>query len=89
MKPEEFRKRKESYERRSGKQITDEEFEGLMRRQDKFGRVVTMIFLIAGLAMALEWPGRWVEPFGQISSYLGWAAVVILAASLIKDVLTR
>ena len=89
MKPEELRKRKGIYERRAGKQITDEEFEGLMRRQDQIGRVVMAICSIAGLAMALEWPGRWVEPFGQISSYLGWAVVVICAASLIKGVLTR
>ena len=79
MKLEEVRKRKESYERRVGKQISDEEFEGLMRRQDHIGCAVKPICLVAGLAMELEWPGRWVEPFSQISSCLGWVIAVQLA----------
>lgn len=87
MESEKFRKQKEGYEKKTKRQLTDEEFEGLLRKQRKIERVMTSICLICGLVMAVEWPGRWIEPFGQFSSYLGWVIVVGFGVSLIKDAL--
>lgn len=87
MKSKKFRKQKERYEKRTKRQLTDTEFEGMLRKQRKIERVITSICLICGLAMAAEWPGRWIEPFGQFSSYLGWVIVVGSGVSLIKDAL--
>ena len=89
MKPEEFQKRKKQHEDRAKVQLTDEEFEKMLRRQRSCSMVVMPICLIAGLAMAADWPGRWVEPFGQFSSYLGWVVVVISGVSIIRDVLKK
>lgn len=89
MKPDKFQKRKKQYEDRAKVQITDEEFEKMLGRSRSISMVVMPICLIAGLAMAVEWPGRWVEPFGQVSSYLGWVVVVISGISLIRDVLKK
>ena len=89
MKPDKFQKRKKQYEDRAKVQITDEEFEKILERQRSIGMVVMAFCLIAGLAMAAEWPGRWAEPFGKFSSYLGWALVVISAVNLIRDLLKK
>jgi hypothetical protein len=89
VKPEKFRKRKARYEKRAQRQVTDEEFEKLLGRQRKIGLIVTPLCLAAGLAMAVEWPGRWLEPFGQFSSYLGWVVVVLGVVSLVGDILKR
>ena len=87
MKSEKFRKQKEKYEKKTKRRLTDEEFERVLRKQRKIEMIIMSICLICGLAIAVEWPGRWIEPFGQFSSYLGWVIVAISAVSLIKDVL--
>ena len=89
MKPEEFGKKKEKLEKSLQRQITDEEFEKMLRRQRRIGLIVMSFCLIVGLLFAVEWPWRWLEPFGQFSSYLGWAIVVFCAVSLIWDMLKR
>jgi hypothetical protein len=89
VKPEEFEKRKRKYEERAKVQISDEEFRKLLARQRTMGIIIMFICLIAGLAMAADWPGRWIAPFGDFSSYLGWVVVVISAISLIRDFVTK
>lgn len=78
MKPEKFRKSKERLEKRLKRQITDEEFEKILKKQKKIDRIVNWICLPFGLSIAFEWPGRWLEPFVKYSSYLGWAIVVLI-----------
>ncbi len=93
MKPEEFRKKKEKLEKRLKRQITDEEFEKMLRRQRKIGLIVMSIGLVFGLLVALEWPGPLLGTSNQFArqfaSYLGWALVVFCGVSLIWDMLKR
>jgi len=84
MKPEEFKAKKEKFEKRAKRQVTDEEFEKMLKR----GRIIQLILysfcLVVGLLFAVEWPGRWFEFLGQFSSYLGWVFVVFFLVSLIQ-----
>jgi len=93
MKPEEFRKKKEKYEKRRKRQVTDEEFEKVLRRQRKIELIIMSICLVVGLLLAVEWPGPWLGSSNQFASqfarYLGWAIVVFCAVSLIWDMLKR
>ena len=93
MKSEKFRKKKEKLEKRLKRQITDEEFEKMLKRQRKIGLIIMAICLVFGLLMAVEWPGPWLGSSNQFArqfaSYLGWAVVVFCAVSLIWDMLKR
>lgn len=86
MKTEEFRKQKEKYEKRTKKQITDEEFERLLKKQQKFEIILWLVCLIIGLAVAADWPGHWIPVFGQFSNYLGLVIVVFSVGYLIKNI---
>jgi len=59
------------------------------RRKGKAEMVIMALCLIAGVAMAPDWPTRWVPPFGEFSSYLGLLVVLISAVSLIRDLLKK
>ena len=93
MKPEEFRKKKEKLEKRLKRQITDEEFEKMLRRQRRIGLIVMSFGLVFGLLVAVEWPGPLLGTSNQFArqfaSYFGWAIVAFCAVSLIWDMLKK
>ena len=92
MKLEKFRKQKEKVnmmrEKRSKKQLTDEEFDRSLQRRRKLQRIVMAIGLIVGLAIAYDWPGPWF-PGVSWSMYLGLVILVLLVFSTIEDLLKK
>ncbi len=88
MKPEKFRAKKEKYEKRAKRQLTDEEFEKWLRRERKIGLILWPLCLVLGLLWAAEWPGPWLGSSNQLASqfarYFGWALVVFSVVSLIQ-----
>lgn len=84
MKPEEFRAKKEKFEKRAKRQVTDEEFEKVLRRERRIGLIIYSVCFVVGLLMAVEWPGPWLGPSNQFASYLGWALVLFSVVCLIQ-----
>ena len=88
MKSEKFRAKKEKFEKRAKKQLTDEEFEKWLRRERTLGLILWPICLVWGLLWAAEWPGPGLGSSTQFTiqfaRYFGWALVVFSVVSLIQ-----
>ena len=84
MKPDEFRTKKEKYEKIRKRQVTDEEFEKVLKRGRRIQLILFSFCLVVSLLFAVEWPGRWFEFLGQFSSYFGWVLVVCFVVFLIQ-----
>jgi hypothetical protein len=85
MKLSKFDRERTKYEKRKKRNITDDEFDRILRRRRVSQWIGDVLALIIGLAMIAEWPAAWIGPF---TTYMGWAFVVLILASLLRDALT-
>jgi len=91
MKLKKFRKQKEKVnmmrEKRSKKQLTDEEFDRSLQRRRTIQRIVMAIVLTFGIAFSANWPWAWGPlPF---FNYVGLAIMVLFVFSTIEDFLKK
>ena len=99
MKEKTFRRLKKRYEKKLRRQLTDEEFAEMWRRNEEIWRrkewkrakIIWPICLIMGLAMAADWPGPW-APFDLFlgltgGQFLGLILIVMSIVGFILDYL--
>jgi fatty acid desaturase len=86
MRRAKFEKEKAKYERRKKRDVTDDEFERVMRRKIWTQWLGAFLGMIIGLAMIAEWPGPWLGP---LTTYVGWLIVVVWFLTIVRDAFTR
>lgn len=59
-----------------------------MRRR-LYSCIAVILAVIAAIAIAVDWPGRWFGRLYEFSSYVGWGIIIVLLLSLIKDFIKR
>jgi hypothetical protein len=85
MKLSKFERQREKYEKRKKRTITHDEFDCILRKRRVSAWIGDVLAFIVGLAMIAQWPDAWLGPF---TTYVGWAFVVLILASLLRDALT-
>ena len=85
MKPSKFEKEKAKYERRKKRNLTDDEFDRILRKRRVSDWIGYVLAFIVALAMIAEWPGAWMGP---LTTYVGWAFVVLCLLGLAIDAIT-
>jgi hypothetical protein len=85
MKLSKFDREKTKYEKRKKRNTTVDEFDRILRKRRVSQWIGDVLAFIVGLAMIAEWPAAWIGPF---TTYMGWAFVVLILASLLRDALT-
>jgi polyferredoxin len=89
MKEKTFRRVKKGYEKKLGRELTDEEVEEMQRRdQWKYAKIIFPFCLIMGLAMAADWPGPW-APFDLFLSLTGgqFLGLIMIIVSIVGFIL--
>jgi hypothetical protein len=85
MKLSKFEKEKAKQERRKKQNLSDEEFDHILRRRRVSQWIGVLLAFIVGLTMIAEWPMAWIGP---LTIYMGWAFVIVLLVSLVRDAIT-